>query len=65
MQHSLDWQEKNGEFWNFAYQYISEGTSAIGALIPGSNLEELLKSAEPWDKLSEEQKKTWVNDLMD
>jgi hypothetical protein len=54
MQHSLDWQEKNGEFWNLAYQYISEGTSAIGALIPGSNLKELLKSAEPWDKLSEE-----------
>jgi len=30
-----------------------------------SELERLLKSAEPWDKLSEEQKKNWVKDLMD
>lgn len=64
MQRSLDWDEKSGAFWDLAYQYISEGTSAIGALIHESELETLLKKAEPWDKLSEEQKKIWVNELM-
>ena len=59
MQRSLDWQERT------VYQYISEGTDAIGALVKQSELERLLMSAEPWDKLSEEQKLNWVNDLMD
>ena len=65
MQRSLDWQEKSGAFWDTVYQYISEGTDAIGALVKQSELERLLMSAEPWDKLSEEQKLNWVNDLMD
>lgn len=65
MQRSLDWQEKSGAFWETVYQYISEGTDAIGALVKQSELERLLMSAEPWDKLSEEQKLNWVNDLMD
>lgn len=65
MQRSLDWQEKSGAFWETVYQYISEGTDAVGALVHESELERLLKSAEPWDKLSEEQKKNWVKDLMD
>lgn len=65
MQRSLDWQEKSGAFWDTVYKYISEGTDEIGTLVHGSELENLLKSAEPWDKLSEEQKKTWVNELLD
>ena len=65
MQRSLDWQEKSGAFWETVYQYISEGTDAVGALVKQSELERLLMSAEPWDKLSEEQKLNWVNDLMD
>jgi hypothetical protein len=54
MQRSLEWQENSGAFWNTVYQYISEGTDAIGALIPGSNLVRLLKDGEAWDSLSEE-----------
>jgi len=54
MQRSLDWQEKSGAFWDTVYKYISEGTDEIGTLVHGSELENLLKSAEPWDKLSEE-----------
>jgi len=33
MQRSLDWQEKSGVFWETVYQYISEGTDAVGALV--------------------------------
>ena len=65
MQRSLDWQEKSGAFWETVYQYINEGTDAVGALVKQSDLEKLLMSAEPWDKLSEEQKLNWVNELMD
>ena len=65
MQRSLDWQEKSGAFWETVYQYISEGTDAIGALIKQSELERLLRSAETWDSLSEEQKQSWAQELID
>jgi hypothetical protein len=38
MQRSLDWQEKDGQFWNEAYRLISEGTDATGALVKSSEL---------------------------
>ena len=65
MQRSLDWQEKSGAFWETVYQYISEGTDAVGALIHESELEKLLKTADSWDQLSEEQKKSWAQELID
>lgn len=65
MQRSLDWQEKSGAFWETVYQYISEGTDAVGALVKQSELERLLRSAETWDSLSEEQKQSWAQELID
>lgn len=65
MQRSLDWQEKSGAFWETVYQYISEGTDAVGALVKQSELERLLRSAETWDSLSEEQKASWAQELID
>ena len=65
MQRSLDWQEKSGAFWETVYQYISEGTDAVGMLVKQSELEILLKKAETWESLSEEQKASWAQELID
>ena len=65
MQHSLDWQEKSGAFWQEAYRLISEGTDATGALVHESALEQLLKQGEAWDSLSEEGKMAWLEELED
>ena len=65
MQRSLDWQEKSGAFWQETYRLISEGTSAIGALVPSSELERLLKQGEAWDTLSDEGKMDWLKTLED
>jgi hypothetical protein len=54
MQQSLDWQEKSGAFWEQVYEYIQAGTDEVGTLVHGSELENLLKTGEAWDSLSEE-----------
>lgn len=65
MQQSLEWQQNSGAFWDQVYEYISEGTDQVGALIHESELESLLKKAENWDALSEEQKAKWAGELVD
>ena len=65
MQRSLDWQEKDGQFWNEAYRLISEGTDATGALIHKSDLENVLKGSEGWAGLSDEGKMDWLKTLED
>ncbi len=63
MQHSLDWQEKNGEFWNQVYALINEGIGPDGSLVNNSSLATILKKSENWDGLSAEGKMQWLADL--
>lgn len=63
MQQSLDWQEKNGEFWEQAYQLMNNGIGPDGTLVTGSELEQLLKQGEGWQALSQEGKMNWLSDL--
>ena len=63
MQRSLDWQEKDGQFWSQAYSLISEGVDATGSLVKGSELETLLKSTEGWSGLSEVGQMNWLQEL--
>ena len=63
MQQSLDWQEKNGEFWQQVYSLMSAGIDSSGVLISGSQLENLLKAGEGWDNLSSFQKMDWLKSL--
>ena len=63
LQQSLDWQEKNGEFWEQAYQLMNNGIGPDGTLVTGSELEQLLKQGEGWQALSAEGKMNWLSDL--
>jgi hypothetical protein len=63
MKHSLDWQEKNGEFWNQVYALINEGIGPDGSLVNNSSLATILKKSENWDGLSAEGKMQWLADL--
>ena len=63
MQQSLDWQEKSGAFWEQVYEYIQAGTDEVGTLVHGSELENLLKTGEAWDSLSEEGQMKWLEEL--
>ena len=63
MQQSLDWQEKNGEFWEQAYQILEQGIGPDGSLLKGSELEQLLKSSEGWQGLSDAAKMKWLEEL--
>ena len=63
MQQSLDWQEKNGEFWEQAYQILEQSIGPDGSLLKGSELEQLLKSSDAWQGLSAEGKMKWLEEL--
>lgn len=63
MQQSLDWQEKNGEFWQQVYSLISDGIGPNGSLVTGSKLDTLLKDGEGWQSLSDFEKMDWLNNL--
>lgn len=63
LQQSLDWQEKNGEFWEQAYQLMNNGIGPDGTLVTGSELEQLLKQGEGWQALSQEGKMNWLSEL--
>ena len=63
MQQSLDWQEKNGQFWEQAYEIMNSSLGPNGDLVKGSQLEVLLKQGEGWKALSEEGQMKWLKEL--
>ena len=63
LQQSLDWQEKNGQFWEQAYEIMNSGIGPNGDLVKGSQLEALLKQGEGWKALSDESQMTWLKEL--
>lgn len=65
LQGQLDADVKNGEFWDEVKALIENGTEITGGLLKGSELEELLQSAEGWQGMSETQRTVWVEDLME
>ncbi len=63
LQQSLDWQEKNGQFWEQAYEIMNSGIGPNGDLVKGSQLEALLKQGEGWKALSDESQMKWLKEL--
>ena len=63
MQQSLDWQEKSGAFWDEVYRLINEGTSETATLVHESELENLLKTTEGWEGLSQIGQMEWLKEL--
>lgn len=62
-QAQLEEMQRNGDFWNEAYQLIKEGTDATGRLITNSQLTNLLKSQEGWAAMSNIQQMDWLSEL--
>lgn len=65
LQGQLDADVKNGVYWEEVKALIENGTTIAGGLLKGSELEELLQSAEGWQGMSETQRTVWVEDLME
>lgn len=65
LQAQLDYQTANGEFWDRTHELMNEGIGETGALIHGSELEELLFDAENWKGMSDVQREQWMEDLKD
>lgn len=65
LQGQLDADVKNGVYWEEVKALIENGTTITGGLLKGSELEELLQSAEGWQGMSETQRTVWVEDLME
>lgn len=62
-QAQLEYAQENGLYWQEAHQLMQDGVNAAGALIHGSELVEILGSAEGWDAMSEIQKMNWLSEL--
>lgn len=64
LQSQLDWDSKNGVFWEEAHKLIKEGfDDATGQLIATSEMVQLLQNAEGWAGFSEEARNEWFQDL--
>ena len=63
MQSQLDWYEQSGAIWEEVSRLIEEGIDYNGDMITGSELEDVLKSAENWKGLSELGQMRWLREL--
>lgn len=63
MQTQLDWQQKNGDFWNKTYELIQGAYGSGGMLDQGSPLVELLKKTEGFKGMSKFGQINWSNEI--
>lgn len=63
MQNQLDWYVESGRIWAEVEKLMREGMGPDGSLLQGSELMEILKSAESWKSLSEIGQMDWLLDL--
>lgn len=64
MQSQLEWQEKNGEFWEEAYALIQGAFNEDGTFNNNSALVQLLKDTESFKGMSEFGKMNWITELI-
>ena len=64
-QAQLDYAVEQGQYWAQTHALMSEGISAMGQLIQGSQLAALLKSQEGFQGLSELGRMQWLEELED
>ena len=64
MQAQLDYWQESGALWGEVANLIAGGFTGQGAIVSGSELWNILKSADSWDALSAAQKKNWANELI-
>lgn len=64
MQSQLDWQEKNGEFWEETYALIQGAFNEDGTFNNNSALVQLLKDTDSFKGMSEFGKMNWITELI-
>ena len=62
LQAQLDQYLETGHIWNDVYDLMDEGLDKDTGLVRGSRLEDLLKSADGYEGMSEISKMEWLND---
>lgn len=60
----LDYWKETGALWPEVATLLETGLSEDGALIGGSALEQILRDAEDWKAMSEQQREVWANELI-
>lgn len=63
LQAQLEAYQETGLIWQEVHAIMTEGTSHLGTLLQGSELEEILKNADSWRALSEIQQMHWLEEL--
>jgi hypothetical protein len=63
MQAQLDQYSQSSQIWDEVSKIIDQGTSEIGGLVKGSELESLLKTADAFEGMSKIQKMDWLNQI--
>lgn len=64
MQSQLEWQEKNGEFWEETYALIQGAFNEDGTFNNNSALVQLLKDTDSFKGMSEFGKMNWITELI-
>jgi hypothetical protein len=62
LQAQLDHYVESGQIWQDVYSLMDDGLDKDSGLVRGSRLEEILKSAEGYEGMSEIAKMEWMND---
>lgn len=60
----LDYWKETGALWPEVATLLESGLSEDGALVGGSALEQILRDAEDWKAMSEQQREVWANELI-
>ena len=63
LQAQLEAYQETGLIWQEVHAIMTEGTSYLGTLLQGSELEEILKNADSWRALSDIQQMHWLDEL--
>lgn len=63
LQHLLDYNTENGEFWKDAHDLITKGIKPDGSVNVNSDMYKYLANNEGWNAMSQAQKNNWADEL--
>jgi TP901 family phage tail tape measure protein len=63
LQHLLDYNTENGEFWKDAHDLITKGIKPDGSVNVNSDMYKYLANNEGWNAMSQAQKDNWADEL--
>ena len=60
----LEYWQETGALWTEVAQLMEDGIDNNGTIIRGSELEQVLRNADGWKAMSEQQREVWGNELI-